>query len=146
MLSGMGVLVSIAVNDPHFALEPDYYDKAVHWDRARAEARASQALGLQLTVSPTLQRGPGGSVELELVVTDRASIAFTGATVELEAFPNAYRNRTQRVSLLEAAPGIYRGKLEGGELGLWELRFAVSRGAERFHEALRRDVRRGGAA
>jgi len=146
MLSGMGVLVSIAVNDPHFALEPDYYDKAVHWDRARAEATASKALGLGLTLVPALERRGDGCVELELFVADRAHAAFAGANVELEAFPNAYRNRAQRLTLREAAPGVYRGKLERGELGLWELRFAVSRGAERFHAALRRDVRPGGAA
>jgi nitrogen fixation protein FixH len=146
MLAGMGVLVSIAVDDPHFALEPDYYDKAVHWDRARAETSASQALGLQLTVSPTLDRAADGSVELEVSIADSARAPFAGAAVELEAFPNAYRNRAQRITLREAAPGVYRGKLERGDLGLWELRLAVSRGADRFHETLRRDVRKGGAA
>lgn len=146
MLAGMGVLVSVALDDPHFALEPDYYDKAVHWDRSRAEATASQALGLRLTISPALHRAADGSVELEVSVADRTRAPFSGATVELEAFPNAYRNRAQRLTLRESSPGVYRGKLEHGDLGLWELRVAVSRGAERFHEALRRDVLKGGAA
>ena len=46
MLLGLGTMAYIAIDDPSFALEPNYYDKAVHWDRSQAEARSSQALGL----------------------------------------------------------------------------------------------------
>jgi hypothetical protein len=146
MLAGLGTLVTIAVDDPHFALEPNYYDKAVHWDRARAEAAASQTLGLQLAVPGELRRSGSGQVELEFTITARDRAPFAGAVVELEAFPNAFRSHTQRLTLREAAPGVYRGRLEPGALGLWELRVAVSRGGQRFYQTLRRDVTKGGAA
>ena len=146
MLAGMGVLVSIAVDDPHFALESNYYDKAVHWDASRAEAKASRALGLSLSLAPTLERAADGTVSVELGVAEPGRAAFAGGTVELEAFPNAYAKQVQRVTLRETSPGVYRGRLERSVLGLWELRVTVSRGAERFHEVLRRDVLRGGAA
>lgn len=146
MLVGLGTLARIAVDDPHFALEPNYYDKAVHWDRARAEANASQALGLTLSLAPTLYRDADGSVLVELAVADRERAPLAGAQVELEAFPNAYASRAQRVTLHEAAPGLYRGKLEHGLVGLWELRVSVTRGADHFRHDLRRDVLKRGAA
>ncbi|RYZ02429.1 MAG: hypothetical protein EOO73_31940 [Myxococcales bacterium] len=144
MLTGLGVLVWLAVDDPHFALEPNYYDKAVHWDQARARASTSLALGLATTVSPALYKAADGSIDLEVAVDDRTLARFAGAAVELEAFPNAYAAQVQRLTLHEAAPGVYRGKLERGVLGLWELRLKVSRGSERFEQTLRRDVLSGG--
>jgi nitrogen fixation protein FixH len=142
----MGVLVSIAVDDPHFALESNYYDKAVHWDTSRAEAKASSALGLELALAPTLERAADGTVTLELGVADRGHTGFVGGTVQIEAFPNAYAKEVQRVTLRETSPGVYRGQLARSVLGLWELRVTVTRGRERFYEVLRRDVLRGGAA
>lgn len=146
MLVGLGTLVTIAVDDPHFALEPNYYDKAVHWDRARAEASASEALGLTLSLAPALYREADGSVELELAISDRGGAPFARAQVEIEAFPNAYASRKQHLQLQEVAPGRYRGKLEQGLLGLWELRVGLTRDADRFHHDLRRDVLKRGAA
>ncbi len=146
MLVGLGILVSIAVDDPHFALEPNYYDKAVRWDQSRAEASASQRLGLTSSLAPVLYRDADGSVTLEVTVVARDGARFTQAFVEVEAFPNAYANQAQRASLREEAPGVYRGKLQRGVLGLWELRLSVTRGDARFRETLRRDVLKAGAA
>jgi hypothetical protein len=50
MLAGLGIMAYIAVDDPTFALEPDYYDKAVHWDRGQTLLRASEASGLPLVL------------------------------------------------------------------------------------------------
>lgn len=146
MLVGLATLVAIAVDDPHFALEPSYYDKAVHWDRSRAEAAESRALGLELKLADALYRAADGSITLELRVADRAREVFAGGTVEVEAIPNAYATQAQRISLREVAPGVYRGELKHGVLGLWELRVSVARGTQRFRDSLRRDVLKGGAA
>jgi hypothetical protein len=146
MLAGLGVLVWLAVDDPHFALEANYYDKAVRWDQARARANESRALGLATTVSPALYRAADGTIAIEVALDDRDRARFAGAAVALEAFPNAYANRIQRITLREAAPGVYRGRLERGVVGLWELRLTVSRGTQRFEQTLRRDVLNGGPA
>jgi nitrogen fixation protein FixH len=146
MLLGLGVLAYIAVDDPSFALEPNYYDKAVRWDRTQAAARESERLGMQLLLTGPLSQKSDGSIELELRVSDRAGTPLSAASVTLEAFPNAFASRIEHVSLREVSPGMYRGRLSGGTRGLWELRFDVKRGSQAFRQVLRRNVARGDAA
>jgi nitrogen fixation protein FixH len=146
MLLGLGALAYLAIDDPSFALEPNYYDKAVRWDRTQAEARESERLGLQLSLTGPLSLKSDGGVELELRVSDRANTPLGAATVTLEAFPNAFANRIEHVSLREVSPGVYRGRLSRGTRGLWELRFDIRQGTRLFREVLRRDVTRGDAA
>lgn len=146
MLLGLGAMAYIAIDDPSFALEPNYYDKAVHWDRSQAEAKDSQALGLRLSLLQAPSVSAQGEVELLLQVRDRQDLPVQGAAVAVEAFPNAFAARLQQLSLQEASPGVYRAKLSQGVNGLWELRFGVTRGALRFRQVLRVDVSKGGAA
>lgn len=145
MLLGLGTMAYVAVDDPHFALERDYYDKAVHWDRSQAAARASASSGLSLSLTRPLVTSADGSVEVEVRVTDRENRPVQGARVQLQAFPNAYAERIETSSLRESAPGTYVGRIERGVLGLWELRFGLVSGASRFHEVVRQDVVKGGA-
>lgn len=146
MFLGLGTMTYLATSDPHFALEPDYYDKAVHWDRSRAEARASAETGLSLSLTRRLAVATDGSVEVEVRVVDGQNSPFVGAQLQLQAFPNAYAERAQQLTLRETAPGVYLGRLEHGVLGLWELRFALAREALRFQQVLRQDVVKGSAA
>jgi nitrogen fixation protein FixH len=145
MVTGLGTLAYIAVDDPGFALEPNYYDKAVHWDQRQAELRAGQALGLKLGLSP-LTLGAGDKVELELTVQDRHGSPLLGAEVRLDAFPNASASHVQQLLLREARPGVYTGELTRGVRGLWEMRVSVKQGAATYRESLRRDVNKGDAA
>jgi len=145
MLVGLGTLAYIAIDDPSFALEPNYYDKAVHWDQSQAALRESDALGLELTLAP-LTIASDGQVKLELAVNARGGLSFTGAEVRVEAFPNAFASRIAQVTLRETAPGVYTGELPHGIPGLWEVRLAVKRGAASFQQVLRRDVSKGHTA
>lgn len=146
MLLGLGTMAYIAIDDPSFALEPNYYDKAVHWDRSQAQARDSEALGLRLTLLQPPSISARGEIELVLSIQDRQGSPVPGATVELEAFPNAYATRIQQVSLHEASPGVYRATLARGVRGLWELRVRVSQGSSLFRQVMRVDVSKGDAA
>jgi nitrogen fixation protein FixH len=146
MLLGLGVLAYLAIDDPHFALEANYYDKAVHWDRTQREARDSAALGLQLMIPKALVVAADGTVEVELRVNDRQQVPLSGAVVELEAFANAYASQIERVPLREASPGVYRGRFKARARGLWELRFEIATPSSRFRQSLRRDVGKGDAA
>jgi len=146
MLLGLGVLAYIAIDDPHFALEPNYYDKAVHWDRTQREAREGAALGLEVALTKPLALAVDGALEVEVRITERERALLGPAVVELEAFPNAYASRVERVTLSETSPGVYRARLRGQSRGLWELRFTVAKGRLRFHQSIRRDVVQGDAA
>jgi nitrogen fixation protein FixH len=146
MLLGLGSMAYIAADDPGFALEPNYYDKAVHWDRAQAEARASRALGYRLEPTGPLTVTADGRIELRLSLVDRHGRAVAGAEVTAEAFANASASRVQRVVLREVSAGTYQTELRQGSPGLWELRVAVTRGAARYQQILRRDVTKGPSA
>ena len=146
MFVGLGTLAYIAIDDPSFALEPNYYDKAVHWDSSEAEARASNVLGLKLEFTSPLTVGANGSVNVQLGVKDRRELAFSGAQVQIEAFPNAYASHVEHILLRETAAGVYTGDLSRGVVGLWELRIVVKQGALRYGEVRRLDVVKGGAA
>lgn len=146
MFLGLGFMTYLATSDPHFALEPDYYDKAVHWDRSRAEERASALTGLSLSLTRPLALTADGGVDVEVRVVDRQTSPFRGARLQLQAFPNAYAQNSQSLTLRETAPGVYVGRLSRGVLGLWELRFGLTRDALHFQVVLREDVVKGGAA
>ena len=146
MFIGLGTMAYVAIDDPNFALESNYYDKAVHWDASQLQARQSNELGLKLELTAPLAIGKGGAVEVQLSVKDRRSLAFSGAQVDVEAFPNAYASRVEQITLRETTPGVYTGELKGGVRGLWELRVVVKQGALRYGEVLRHDVVKGDAA
>jgi nitrogen fixation protein FixH len=146
MLLGLGTLAYIAVDDPGFALEPNYYDKALHWDQARAEQRASEALGFRLELEQPLSVAKSGQIALGLSLQDRTGAPIVGAEVTVEAFANATASRVEHVVLREVAPGVYRGQLRRGASGLWELRCQVTQGDARYRQVLRRDVAKGESA
>jgi hypothetical protein len=143
MLLGLGSMAYVAIDDPSFALEPDYYDKAVHWDRSQAEARASQALGFRLEPSRAFSANPDGSVDVELTLRDRQGTPLHGAEVRVEAFPIAVATRVEQRSLQETGLGVYRARLRGGTSGLWELRCVVAYGAARYRQVLRVEIAKG---
>lgn len=144
MVIGLVTLAYVASSDPHFALEPSYYDKAVHWDQAQAEARHSREVGLRLALPERLPITKAGEIELEIRVSDRQAAALFGAEVRVEAFPNAYASQIQNLVLSERAPGVYVGRVARGVVGLWELRVSVQRGTLHYREVIRRDA--GGTA
>ena len=146
MFFGIGTLAYIAIDDPNFALEPDYYAKALHWDRAQAQLRENDTLGYELGLRQPLVISETGSVQVELSLKDRGAAGISGASLEVSAFPNAFAERVQHLTLREVAPGIYRGELAHGLLGLWELRCVVSVGSGHYTRALRSDVRKRSAA
>ena len=53
------VMVVIAVNDPQFSVVPDYYKKAVDWDKQRELELSSQALDWKLDLRDGQKLGAG---------------------------------------------------------------------------------------
>lgn len=146
MLVGLGTLAYIAIDDPSFALEPNYYDKAVHWDQSQAQQRQSQALGFELKLGQPLVVSRDGRTFVELELKDRAGVDISGANLAVSAFPNAFASRIEELVLREEAPGIYRGELKHAVPGLWELRCSVNVGSAHYTSTLRADVAKRGAA
>ena len=119
----------LAGSDPSFAIEPDYYQKALHWDDEMAQQRANEALGWRL--EPALAPIDRAGARLTVRLTDRAGAPLSGATVTVQALAVARASRSVHATLAPGA-GDYGAVLPLHTDGEWELRFEARRGAERF--------------
>ena len=129
----------VANRDASFAVEPDYYRKAVEWDQAMAQEARNAELGW--TVSARLGLAGAEQAWLIAAVRDRAGAPITGAAVTVEAFPSA---RAREIASFTLEPtgdaGVYAAALPSGRPGLWELRVRVTRGGEVFTRTLSQDL------
>lgn len=129
----------VASRDATFAVEPDYYRKAVEWDRTMAQAARNAELGWR--VSARLEPAAGGRARLVTHVRDSAGAALTGAAVVVEAFPSARAREIATVALEPTRDGgVHAGLLPSARPGLWELRLRVTRGGEIFTRTLSQDL------
>lgn len=127
------ILVIKATSDPAFAVEPNYYQKAVQFDRIKAEREASLALGWRATLKLTAE-----FAEVRLV--DRIGAPVIGAQVTAEAFPKVRAQRFVKGTFEDQSDGTYRWNYDFPRSGLWEFRLTATRDAARFIETLTEDV------
>lgn len=127
----------VANSDPSYAVEEDYYRKAVEWDAGRAELAASDALGWQLTYH--VEPGPGpAEATVHATLSDRDGAPLDGAALALETFHNARAGDILRADLTPAGDGAYSARLPMQRPGVWELRFTADRGEAHFrHREIR---------
>lgn len=138
-VGGQVVLAYAATSDPSFAVEEDYYQKAVDWDAKRAQDAVNEKLGWQVKVEP-MNASLRGPVLLSATLIDRAGKPISGATLDVEAFHNARMNQKTKVTLVEKAPGRYQAELSVRRPGLWELRFRAVKSPDTFTSVVQRDV------
>ena len=143
MFVGLGTMAYIAVNDPSFAVEKDYYKKAVNWDETQAQNGENSRLGwnVALEVRPANEK-----LELVATLTDRQGQRIRDAKVEVEAFANARAARIVTAHFEGQTDGTQRAALPLSQPGLWEFRFTVEARGEHFTQIVRHDVRFGDAS
>jgi nitrogen fixation protein FixH len=126
------VLVYMAVSDPSFAVEEDYYGKALAWDDKRDQDRRNAELGwsLEFELAPT--RSPDGTLLLTAHLHDAAGGAIPDARLSLSTFHNARAGRIVRAELQGGEGGDYTAALPLFRPGLWEFRFEAVQGERRF--------------
>lgn len=134
-------LMLVATRDPSFAVEPDYYQKALRWDETMAQEARNAALGWSIAVGFDGASSPG-RVTLAARVSDRAGRALEGARVEVEAFHSARASRVLAATLSPGSAGRYSATLPLDRPGLWELRLRVARGDAVFTRTLVQDLAR----
>lgn len=120
----------LATADKSVAVEPDYYRKAVAWDRQRDVENRSSALGWTVRLTPGAAAGPATPLRIDLAGPDGAPIA--GAALEVEAFANVRSADRRRTTLKETTPGTYEGTFNADRSGLWQFRLSASRALDRF--------------
>lgn len=134
MFVGWGAMVAVALDDPAFGVEPDYYDKAVHFDEHQARARESQRLGWRLDVTPQLS---ARRALIRVTLKDAELRPIDGASVLATAFHIARSSQVHRIQFRSEGDGRYTQTLAPFRQGQWEFRFEVLRGSQRFLEATR---------
>jgi nitrogen fixation protein FixH len=138
-------MMRLAADDPHAAIEPDYYHKAIIWDSTMAQADRNAALGW--TLEPSLGAITARhDAPLTLRVHDRTGAAVTGATLQVQAMQVAHADEVVHATLTAAGDGDYVTELPMTRPGLWELRVVATRGGDRFTADLRLDASTTGVA
>ena len=122
----------LATSNPSYAVEEDYYDKAVAWDAKRQQDAVNADLGWQLIADVEPPALPGAPAVVQVTLVDAAGRPIDGATVDLEMFHNARADLILRERLAGDGAGRYSCELPMRRNGRWEMRFDVRRGAERF--------------
>ncbi len=144
LVAGAGANIGfmlVATGDATFAVEPNYYQKALHWDETMAQEARNAALGWSVTVAFVGAPQPG-RVKLVARVNDRAGHAVRGAHVGVEAFHGARASQVLAATLSPDSTGGYAATLPLARPGLWELRLRVERGDEVFTRTLVQDLAR----
>ncbi len=126
------VVVYVATSDPSYAVEDDYYQKAVAWDEKRAQDRLNQDLGWSLDFSVTPPEKPGEQPTLDLTLLDAGGEPLAGAVVSVEAFHNARGDDIVREKLIDGGNGVYSATPQMNRNGRWEMRFTVDRDGDHF--------------
>ena len=133
---GANIWVAVIANDdPSFAIEHDYYRKAVQWDSVMAQARENERLGWRLQPRLTPIGAREGST-LSVTLTDGSGAPIRDAKIDVTAFYNARADSVVRAEL-HGSEASYDAKLPIHHAGAWELRFEVRRGRERFTKTAR---------
>jgi nitrogen fixation protein FixH len=139
------VMAYVAVSDRSFAVEPDYYEKALHWDAAQKQSRTNERLGWIVQVAVSQQADLLRNREIRCTVRDRSGSPIEGASVELLAFPHARGTERSKVTLDPQGAGCYSTSMRVARGGLWEFRIAARRGEELFTAVVRQQVNAPGA-
>jgi FixH len=120
----LGWMVHIAVSDPGFAVEADYYNKAVNWDRSRSQQAESDKLGWQVQVETN-----SGAETHQLIVhlKDNQGRPLSGAIIAVSAFHLARSANPLDLHQFDEQPGgVYTTDFAPDRSGLWELRIAAT--------------------
>lgn len=129
LLQAGGVIGMVVVSgrDPSFAIEPDYYEKALAWDQTSRQREHSASLGWSIDLAP-----PGASGTLVLTLRDRLGRPLEGAAVTLETYHHARASDRATTKLPPAGDGRYAAPVPLQRAGLWEARITIVRGPDTF--------------
>jgi nitrogen fixation protein FixH len=130
-------MARVAGSDPHHAVEPDYYARAVNWDSTMAQARRDRALGWN--AATTLTRATGHAATLQVAIVDSLGAALQMDSLHVEALAIAHAGTIDRMTLAPAG-AAYTGLIADARAGLWEVQVRAVRGADVFTAKLRTEL------
>ncbi|MEQ8843691.1 MAG: FixH family protein [Phycisphaerales bacterium] len=126
-LTVCAITVVAAVSDPSYAIEDDYYQKAVDWDDRRALQAASDQLGWNANVSIDL-----AATTLAVAINDDQGQPIEAAIVRATIFHHARRGMAQRVDLRHEGQGCYTATIAQPREGQWQVRLTAQHNSNTF--------------
>jgi len=131
-------MARVAGDDPNFAIEPDYYARAVNWDATMEQSRRDKALGWRATAGMT--RAAGRVATLRVQLTDSTGAPITTAdSVVVDVLAVAHAGQIDRLVLVRDGGG-YVAPVRAASAGLWEVQLRAVRGADVFTAKLRTEL------
>jgi nitrogen fixation protein FixH len=144
LVGGVGVNIGMmlaATGDASFAVESNYYQKALRWDETMAQEARNAALGWSVAAALERTAGPV-DVRLRVRLHDRTGRPIEGARVTVETFHSARAASVLTGALGPEAPGEYAAALPLGRPGVWEVRLRAERGDQIFTTTLVQELAR----
>lgn len=132
------VLIVSALNDPSFAVEPDYERKANRWDEHRAQQARNRELDWTLDVG-TNAAGIGQRL-VWVQLFDTWGKPIMDAEIGVETFHNARAGQVLKTTLRHERDGRYVAMLPMRRPGVWELRLRATRGDALFTAVRRKSL------
>lgn len=125
-------VVTIAANDPGFAVEENYYEKASNWDRHVAVIQQSRAMGWQVDLKVAAD---GASMTLSAV--DKKGLPLEHLTWRYAAFHNARAAEVFEGGFENRGDGGYMAPSPFMRSGLWEVRVRTKHEGKVFQHTFR---------
>lgn len=134
-----GYLAYMATHDPTFALESDYYRKAVAWDATMAQDKANGELGWQSEARAT---PTANGLDVAISLRDKTAANLAGLKVHVDGFFLARGKDLQSGDAQLGADGRYHATLALPHGGIHEIRVRAEQGTAVFTATHRLDVAR----
>lgn len=127
----------IASRDPSFAIEENYYQRAVSYDLEQAREQRSDRLGwvLELTAGSTTAAG----TPLTAVLRDSTGAVVPDANVRVQ-LRRVARSQTATPATLSFVGTHYAAVVPMYDAGLWDIAIEARRGTARFSAQRRLDL------
>lgn len=123
-------MVLVATRDRSFAIEPDFYQKGLHWDQSVRQREANARLGWRAALAFEGAPDSLGRRTLVCRLQDAAGRPIDDAAIDVVAFSHARAATRTSAPLTRRGPGQYEAPLRVNRGGLWEFRLAVRRGPD----------------
>ena len=134
----VGITVYLANSDKSFAVEPDYYQKALTWDEHVQEQARSRALGWTMRVEPGAIGVAGRRAQI--VIQDREGKPVEGARVKATAFPVIRASERVAMEFEALEPGVYRADVALRDTGAWEFDIRATRDGQTCSDRIRASI------
>lgn len=115
----------LAVSDSSFAVEENYYEKALAWNEHQKQQLINRELNWHVEAQIELKRD--GLAKLRLRLQSPKKEPITGAQVAITAFPIARSNQRIQATATESSDGWYEADLTTHRPGRWEVRMIARR-------------------